>query len=92
MPVTDTSGKEVIRVPCIYYPVQFQEGQKQIRALLDSGNKVNAMSLAFARKLGLHIRKTIIGAQKIDGFALEIFRIVIADLKIKDKTGRSRFF
>ena len=53
MPVTDTSGKEIIRVPCIYYLVQFQKSQEQVRALLNSGSKVNAINPAFAQKLSL---------------------------------------
>ena len=83
--VTD-GGEEVVlkRVPCINYPVKFQEdqrqgGQKQVRALLDSDSKVNAMSPAYAKRLGLKTRKTNVGAQKIDGSALEIFGTVIAD-------------
>ena len=74
--VTDGS-KEVVRVPCIHYPVRFQE--EQVRALLDSGSKVNAMSSAYAKKLGLKTRKTNVRAQKIDGSALEMFGMVIAD-------------
>ena len=50
------------------------------------------MSLAFARKLDFHIRKTNIGAQKIDGSTLEIFGMVITNLEVEDKAGRSRFF
>ena len=50
------------------------------------------MSPAFAQKLGLHIRKTNVGAQKIDGSALETFGIVMTDLEVKDKAGRSKFF
>ena len=50
------------------------------------------MNLAFAQKLSLHIRKTNIGAQKIHGCALKTFKIVIVDLKLEDKAGRSRFF
>ena len=50
------------------------------------------MNPAFARKLGLHIRKTNVGAQKIDGYALEIFGIVIADFQVEDKGGWPRFF
>ena len=45
MLVTDDDEK-VVRMPCIYYPVQFQE--EQVRALLDSGSKVNAMNPNFA--------------------------------------------
>ena len=91
MPVTEASGKEiVIRVPCIHYPVQFQK--EQVRALLDSSSEVNAMSPAYAKKLGLKTWKTNVGAQKIDGSALETFGMVIADFQVEDKGGRPRFF
>ena len=85
-------SKEVIRVPCIHYPVCFQEGQEQIGALFDSGSKVNAMSPAYAKRLGLKTRKTNVRAQKIDGSALETFGMVIADFQVEDKGGRPRFF
>ena len=90
--VTNTSGKEVARVPCIYYPIQFRENQEQIRILLNSGSKVNTMSPTFVQKLDLHIRKTNVGAQKIDGSALKTFKMVIADFQVEDKSGRARFF
>ena len=50
------------------------------------------MNPAFARKLGLHIQKTNVGAQKIDGSILETFGIVIADFQVEDQGGRPRFF
>ena len=92
VPMTDTSGKEVVRVPCIYYPVQFQEGQEQVKVLLNSGSKVNAMSPAYVERLGVKTRKTNVKAQKIDGFVLEIFKMAIADFQVEDKGGRPRFF
>ena len=81
MLITDSSGKEVVleRVPYIYYPVQFQGSQEQVRALLDSGSKVNAMSPAYIERLGLYIWKTNGGAQKIDCSVLEIFGMVITN-------------
>ena len=60
--------------------------------MLNSGSKVNAMSPAYAKRLGLKTRKTNIKAQKIDGSAFETFEMVIADFQEKDKDGRSRFF
>ena len=60
--------------------------------MLDSGSKVNAMSPAYVERLGLKTRKTNVGAQKIDGSALETFGMVIADFQVEDKDGRSRFF
>ena len=91
--ISKTDGsEEVVRVPCIHYPVHFQEGQEQVRALLNIGSEVNAMSPAYAERLGLKTRKTNVGAQKIDGFALETFGMVIADFQVEDKGGRPRFF
>ena len=60
--------------------------------MFDSGSKVNAMNLAYAKKLGLKTWKTNIEAQKIEGFTLETFGMVIADFQVKDKGGRPRFF
>ena len=90
VPVTGSNEEDVVKVPCIHYPVQFQE--EQIRALLDSGSEVNIINPDYAWKLGLKIRKTNIGVQKIDGFALEIFEMVIADFQVEDKASRPRFF
>ena len=50
------------------------------------------MNPDYARKLGLKIRRTNIGAQKIDGSALETFGMVIADFQVEDKASRPRFF
>ena len=45
MPVTD-SGEEIVKVSYIYYLVWFQK--EKIKALLDNGNKVNAINPDFA--------------------------------------------
>ena len=92
VPVTDTSGKEVTKVTCIHYSIWFWENQEQVRALLDSGSKINTMISAFVRKLRLYIQKTNVKAQKIDGSALKTFEMVIADFHIEDNIDRSRFF
>ena len=54
-------------VPYIYYPVQFHRNKKTIKALINFGNKVNIMALAYLAKLGLKVCLTNVGAQKIDG-------------------------
>ena len=89
--------EEVAMVPCISYLVWFQkdqgqEGQEQVKALLDSGSEVNIMSPAYAERLGLKTWKTNVKAQKIDGSALEIFAMVIANFQLEDKGGRPKFF
>ena len=87
-------GKEVIldRVPCIHYQVQFRKDKETIRALIDSGSEVNAMTPAYAKKLGLRTQKTDGGAQKINESSLDTFEMVIAGFQIIDKLGRARFF
>ena len=60
--------------------------------MFDSGSKVNAMSPAYAKRLGLKTWKTNIGAQKIDSSTLETFGMVITDLQVENKIGRPRFF
>ena len=86
-----TNGcKKVVKMPCIYYLVEFQK--EQIRALLDSNNKINVINPNFAQKLGLYIQITNIRAYKIDGSTLETFEIVIANFQMDNKANKLRFF
>ena len=81
------------RIPCIHYPVQFQKDKgATIQALIDSGSKANAMIPASAKQLSFQVRKTDVGAQKIDGSSLKTFGMVIAGFQVKDKLDRARFF
>lgn len=47
--------------------------------------------LPYAAKLGLAVRKTQVGAQKIDGSPLKTIEMVIAGFQIQDDLGRVRF-
>lgn len=88
-----TASPEALqRVPCIRYPVQFGRDQLEVQALLDSGSEVNAMTPTFASKLGLPTRRTNVGAQKIDGSALQTYGMATAGFSVHDKLGRVRFF
>ena len=60
--VIDGGEEVVVRILCIHYPVRFQEDQEQIRALLNSGSEVNAMSPAYTKRLCLKTQKTNVGA------------------------------
>ena len=93
--VTETSKEDDVvleRVPCIHYPLRFRKDTTGVRALVDSGSEVNAMTPAYAAKLGLKVRKTDIGTQKIDGSIFETFGMALADFQVEDKLGRARFF
>ena len=80
-------------VSCIRYPVQFPKDKgKDVLALLDSGNELNAMTPAYVAHLGLKVRVTDVGGQKIDGSSLATYGMVIAAFQVVDKLGRSRFF
>lgn len=43
-------------------------------------------------KLGFKFRQTNIGMQKINGFALKSFKIVLASFYIEDKLKKTGFF
>lgn len=54
----------------IYYLLQFQKDIADVRALIDFGSKVNAMTPAYVSKLDLRACHTNIRVQKIDGSTL----------------------
>ena len=91
-PMTVTSEKALKCVPYVYCPVQFWKDSSKTKALIDSESEINAISPAYAKKLGFQIRKTDVGAQKIDRSSLNTFGMVIAGFQIQDKLGRAKFF
>lgn len=80
------------RIPCIYYPLCFEKNQAKIQVLTNFGSKINVMAPAYATKLGLKVRLTNVGAQKIDGSTFEMFGIILASFWVKNKFSRLRFF
>ena len=50
------------------------------------------MTLVYAAHLGLKVRVTNVGAQKIDGSSLATYGMVIAAFQVVNKLGCSRFF
>ncbi len=87
--MTGKKTEKLERVPCIWNPVTFKD---QTEALLDSESEVNVMSQAFAQQLSLMIRKTNVGAQKIDDTTLETYGMVVSTFSVLDKDRRERFF
>ena len=61
-------------------------------ALMDLASEVNAMQPVYTMKLGFHVRKINVNAEKIDRSYLDIFGMVIIDLLVKNKLGRAQFF
>ena len=88
--VGENLGANLARVPYIRYPINFRK--KSVLALLDSSSEVNTVHPAFAKELGLPIRPTDVGVQKIDGTMLETYGMVVATFLIEDKANRVRFF
>ena len=81
------------RVSCICYPIQFcKDKGKDVLALLDSGSEVNIMTPAYAAYLDFKVRVTNVGMQKIDGFLLATYGIVIAAFQVVNKLGSFWFF
>ena len=63
-----------------------------MQALIDSGSEVNAVHPSFVKQLGLPIRPTNVGAQKIDGTTLDTHRTVVTAFPVVDKANRVKFF
>ena len=63
-----------------------------MQALIDSGSEVNTVHPSFVKQLGLSIRPTDVGAQKIDGTTLDTNGMVVAAFSVVDKANRVRFF
>ena len=66
-------------VSSIQYPIKFKKGHTKIQALLDSGSEVDAITSVYATKLRLRIYSTNVRAQKIDGFTLSTYSIVLTN-------------
>ena len=77
------------QAPYICYPINF--GTKSILVLFDSGNKVNAIHLTFAKELDLFIRPIDVGVQKIDSTTLDIYGMVVVAFSVKNKANQVRF-
>ena len=82
--------ENLAQVPCICYPINFEK--KSVSALFDLVSEVNMVHPAFAKELGLLIRLTDIGTQKIDGTTLDTFEMVVVAFSVADKANRVRFF
>ena len=80
------------RVLCIHYLMQFQKYKEVIRVLINSGSKINVITLVYVSKLRLMVQKTDMKTQKIDSLLLEIYKIVIAAFQVLNKLGKARFF
>ena len=89
----DNDEVVLVKVLYIHYPLRFRKDKEnKVRALIDLGSEVNAITPTYALKLGLRVRQTDVGAQKIDGSTLETFGMVLASFQVEDKLGRARFF
>lgn len=64
----------------------------QIKYFINLVSNINAMMLKFAAKLGLTLRKTNVGAQKIDDLSLKINSIVSARFLLQDRLRKVWFF
>ena len=96
---TLVSAKELEQVIYIQYPIAFLDDITQdgsildfVLALLDLGSEVNAIHPTFTKRLGLVIRTTNAGAQKIDGITFETYGMVVGAFSVTDQTNRVRFF
>ena len=92
MLVTETNNVDNVlgRILYIQYPIYFKKNEVQI--LLDLGSKANAITQAFASKLGFKICFTNVKSHKIDSSTLTSYNIVIAIFQANKKLARAQFF
>lgn len=95
-PITKASknGKEILeKILCIYYLFcVYNDKKNKVKALINSKNKVNAITLIYVAKLCLKICYTNVKAQKIENFSLEIFKMVLANFKVENKQSHIWYF
>ncbi len=88
MLMIEKTEEKLEQVLYIWYLITFKDPAE---ALLDSRNKVNAISQVLTFQLDFKTWKTNIGAQKIDNITLETYEIVVFIFSISDKDGREVF-
>lgn len=76
----------------INYLLCFLKDITDIRALIDLGSKVNAITLAYEAMLGLKTYHTNIKTQKIDSSTLKTFSIALASFQVQNKLTKPQFF
>ena len=84
--------ENLTQVLCIWYSITFRKKSLPVLALIDSGNKINVIYPTYVRKLGLSIKTTDVGVQKIDSIILNTFEMVVAAFSVTDKANQVRFF
>ena len=87
---SESEYQNLAQIPCIRYLINFEK--QSVSALLDLGNKVNAVHSAFAKELSFLIRPTDVRAQIINGNTLETYGMVVAAFLVEDKANWVRFF
>ena len=79
-------------VPCIWYPITLRKKFVSMSALFNLDSEVNVIHPIFAWELGLPIRYTDIGAQKIDGTMLDTYEMVVTAFSVTGKANWVKFF
>ena len=65
--------------------MKFKKSHTKVQVLLNSSSEVNAITPAYAVKLGLYVRFINVKAQKINWFTLSTYSMVLANFQLKDK-------
>ena len=90
--ITGAKKEALECVTYIYYQVLFKKNKAQVQALINLGSEVNATHLIFAKQLGLSIRPTDFGVQKIDNITLNTYEMMLAVLLVKNRANQLKFF
>ena len=72
-----TEAISLHQIPCISYLVQFQKDK--IKALINFGNQIDAMTPTYTAKLDLITQKTDVNIQKINSLLLITYEMILID-------------
>ena len=73
------------RVLCIKYPIAFRK--KSVSVLFNSNSKVNVIYPTFTKELGLSIKLTNVGIQKINSNMLDTYKIIVVAFLVTNKAN-----
>lgn len=94
--MTEVDGKdEIVLARILYIHLLFsfhKQKNNKIQAPINSDSQINFITLTYISKVGFKVCQTDVEAQIINGSIISIFRMLLANIYIKDKFRKAQFF
>lgn len=86
---------EIVLARILYIHLLFcfhKQKKNKIQAPINSDSQINFITLTYISKVGFKACQTDVEAQIINGSIISIFRMLLANIYIKDKFRKAQFF